>query len=483
MLRADWASTIGSGWMVVALVAGCRADASRPAGGASGQGGSPSPRDAASGSGEASGAGARGAAPSPDSHELVLSGTVTAAGGAPIAGASVSLAANPAVGVSTSAAGTFSLVSEFPMGKPLPPRWPVSRPVEHTIVVESPGYLAAYRGVSGALATDESIVMLTAVSAGTASAAPALEPTVAEYRGDKLAAVTMTFDDTHLSQLTVARPLFDQYGFNATFYVNSAGIGPDQFTTWAMWKDAADGGFEIGNHGRSHWIKPECTPENDAFNWDEMRGGFEDVAAAIGRPPLTFAFPGGGYSLCSEALVVPAGHVDYRRDNHLAQADRLYPEGDTLTIETGVAAIETVIAHTPSWNGAILSWLLFYMHDVTPERAAVLEAMLDFIAEHDAEVWCTGYGEATVYQREREQSTLEVLGRGARSLTFRLSNSLDAATFSEPLTVVMPIPVDAGEIHATAYRDAAGGPIEVRVRTAAIEVDVVPGDAPVHVRY
>lgn len=473
--------------MVGAITAGCPAGAGDDAGlgagaGANGQGGDgPLSLTVPASSGANGSTNGTGGA-STRLPPLALSGTVTTPGGTPIAGASVALAANPEISTSTNAAGEFSLQSEFAMGRPLPPRWPVSRPVEHTLIVKSAGYLDAYRGVPGATSMGESIVMLAAAPVGTIGPAEAGEPTVAEYRGNKLAAVTMTFDDTYLSQLTVSRPLFDLYGCKATFYVNSANIGGGQYTTWAMWKEAADMGFEIGNHSRSHWIKPECTTENYQFNWDEMHGGAEDILAGIGRPPRTFAFPGGGASVCTVALVAPSGHVDYRRNDHLVPDDRLYPEGDDLTVATGVAAIDAVIAHTPSWNGAILSWLLFYMHDVTADRAAVLEAMLDHVALHDSEVWCTGYTEVTLYQREREQSVLQVLGREPRSLTFRLSSALDPATFNEPLTVIVPVPANTPDIRATAFREA-GGPIEVRVRPDALQVDVVPGDAPVHVAF
>lgn len=471
---------------MVTITVGCRAEARHDGGsGARGQGGSAPALATGSGgsswSSVAATSGSGGA--STRDYALTLSGTVTTIGGTPVAGASVSLLANPAIAVTTNDAGQFLLVSEFATGAPLPPRWPASRPIEHTIVVKSAGFLDAYRGVPGAKAAGELIVMVAGAPSGVTEGVSGAEPVMAEYKGAKLAAVTMTFDDSEPSHLAVARPLFDAYGYKATFYVNSARIGPDQFTTWSMWKDAADAGFEIGNHSRTHWIKPECTPENEAFNWDEMRGGYEDIVAGIGEPPVTFAFPGGGQSPCTEAMVVPSGHIDYRRDDHVVKTDRLYPEGDSLTVESGVDAIDTVIAHTPSWNGAPLSWLLFYMHDVTPEREAVLEAMLDHVAVHDAEVWCAGYGEVTLYEREREQTRFQVLGRGERSLRFRLTSLLDPAIFSVPLTVVVPLPADAGEIHPTAFRDRAAGPVEVRVRQGALQLDVVPGDAPVYVQF
>lgn len=178
-----------------------------------------------------------------------------------------------------------------------------------------------------------------------------------------------------------------------------------------------------------------------------------------------------------------SGHVDFRRNNHAhgAESDRLYPEGDDLTVASGVASIDAVIAQTPNWNGALLSWFLFYMHDITPERVTVLQAMLDHVRAHDAEVWCTGYGEVTVYQREREQSTLTVTQRGPRSVTFTLVNGLDPATFDEPLTVDIPLPPGSAPVEPMALRSGAAGPVEVRVRQDHLMVDVVPGAQPIHV--
>ncbi len=406
---------------------------------------------------------------------------VTDGNAAPVAQTRVSLAANADVFVDTAADGAFSLVSDQPTGRVEPPLAPPTRPVEHTVVAAKPGYLTTYRAVPGSVATNMPVRLL--VSIPQTAGAPETIPYVAQYLGDKLAAVTMTFDDTVPSQLTVAKPLFDQYGYTATFFLTSTYVGPGEGTTWGMWQAAADEGYEIGNHGRVHWIKPECTAENDAWNRDSIFGGYADILANIGRPPLTFAFPGGGESPCTRPLVTESGHVDWRRADHVVYTDRLDTEGDTLTVGEAIADIDTVIAHTATWNGATLSWFLFYMHDVTAGRAAVLKAMLDYISENDDAVWCAGYGAVTVYEREREQSTLAVLQWGARSVTFQLSNSLDPAVFSVPLTVVVPLPAGTTAVEAAAFRAPAAGPVEVRVRSDRLLVNLVPGSHPVHVSW
>jgi len=63
-------------------------------------------------------------------------------------------------------------------------------------------------------------------------------------------AVSLTFDDGMPSQLRVAVPLLDKYGFRATFYVNPA--GEEWYDRLTPWREAANSGHEIGNHSLSH---------------------------------------------------------------------------------------------------------------------------------------------------------------------------------------------------------------------------------------
>ena len=319
-----------------------------------------------------------------------------------------------------------------------------------------------------------------------ATAAPATDdatdPRIALYLSNRLAAVTMTFDDTKPSQLTRAKPLFDEFGYRCTFYVIAGRVGPGQPTTWGQWKAAADQGYEIGNHTYGHWLKgTNSTPELDAWNRQQILGGYEEIAKQIGRPPLTFAFPGGGENDYTRRLVRESPHIDWRNYCHRLKGDRIYPEGDTLTATQAVAYIEKAMAHTKAWNGAELSWFLFYMHDVTEARAQVLRAMLEFIRKHGDQVWCDTYARVTLYERERENSTIAVGRRGAGSLTLSVTNGLDSKIFNVPLTVLMPLPDGARQV--SAVRTDNGAPVDVALRERLALVSMAPGGAPVRVEW
>jgi len=62
-------------------------------------------------------------------------------------------------------------------------------------------------------------------------------------------AVSLTFDDGLPSQLALAIPMLEQYGLQATFYINP---GDDYQEKLAPWHAVAHAGHEIGNHSVSH---------------------------------------------------------------------------------------------------------------------------------------------------------------------------------------------------------------------------------------
>ena len=308
------------------------------------------------------------------------------------------------------------------------------------------------------------------------------DPRLALYLSNRLAAVTMTFDDANPSQLERAKPLFDEFGYRCTFYVVTERIGPGSPTTWAQWKATSDAGYEIGNHTSGHWLKgTNSTPEYDAWNRRQIMGGYEAIARNIGKPPLTFAFPGGGENDYTRRLLSESPHIDFRNYCHRLKGDRIYPEGDTLTATQAVAYIEKAIAHTKAWHGAELSWLLFYMHDVTEERARVLRVMLEYIRQHDDQVWCDTYARVTLYERERESSGIVVSQREAGAVMFAVTNRLDAKVFNVPLTVLVPLP--AAVTRAWAVRASSGTPVEATLRDRTLLVTAPPPGGPIRVQW
>ena len=60
-------------------------------------------------------------------------------------------------------------------------------------------------------------------------------------------ALSLTFDDGLSSQLNIAIPLLDKYGFKGTFYLN-----PRDREMLRRWREVSERGHEIGNHTLTH---------------------------------------------------------------------------------------------------------------------------------------------------------------------------------------------------------------------------------------
>jgi autotransporter-associated beta strand protein len=103
--------------------------------------------------------------------------------------------------------------------------------------------------------------------------------------------VVFTFDDSCLSNATIAAPILKKHGFGGTFYVSDAyGFRErkDWYMTWRQIKGLNDDGFEIGNHTRGHGLLSHTDEGGlQAYIWT-----LEDLAISNRIPrPTTIAWP------------------------------------------------------------------------------------------------------------------------------------------------------------------------------------------------
>ncbi|HOC00362.1 MAG TPA: polysaccharide deacetylase family protein [Verrucomicrobiota bacterium] len=113
----------------------------------------------------------------------------------------------------------------------------------------------------------------------------------------KRAALSLTFDDARLSQVSVGLPLFDRHGVRATFYISPRALEE----RLPQWKQAVAQGHEIGNHSLTHpctgnfvWARTNALED---FTLDRMQQELELASAFIvsrlGVKPTSFAYPCG----------------------------------------------------------------------------------------------------------------------------------------------------------------------------------------------
>ncbi|MEZ6045070.1 MAG: polysaccharide deacetylase family protein [Planctomycetaceae bacterium] len=128
---------------------------------------------------------------------------------------------------------------------------------------------------------------------------------------DKL--VILTFDDSVKSHFTIVRPLLQEYGFGATFYITEGfnfHKDKERYLTWDEIAQMHQDGFEIGNHTRDHM---GCTKEN----LDRIKEQVEAInksCAEHGIPqPVTFGYPGNAFDEGALPILAECGFQFARR--------------------------------------------------------------------------------------------------------------------------------------------------------------------------
>jgi peptidoglycan/xylan/chitin deacetylase (PgdA/CDA1 family) len=163
--------------------------------------------------------------------------------------------------------------------------------------------------------------------------------------------VIISFDDGWESQYQAAFPLLKKYGFRATFFIFTNGIGAKHFMTADQLRELAAAGMEIGDHSLSHPYLAKITDENALRR--EIFDSRAKLEAVIGKPVTTFAYPFGHYTGHIVDLVKQAGYrsarstfagVRHSRDD-LYTLTGLIDVTDVARIESGLHAAE--IAELP----------------------------------------------------------------------------------------------------------------------------------------
>jgi len=114
---------------------------------------------------------------------------------------------------------------------------------------------------------------------------------------NKRAALSISFDDSRVSQLENGIPILDEYGIKSTFYVMPRVV--ENYRD--AWKAAAANGHEIGNHTVTHPCSGNFSfSRNKALEdytlarmEDEMHDANEAIKILLNIEPQTFAYPCG----------------------------------------------------------------------------------------------------------------------------------------------------------------------------------------------
>jgi peptidoglycan/xylan/chitin deacetylase (PgdA/CDA1 family) len=156
-----------------------------------------------------------------------------------------------------------------------------------------------------------------------------------------------TFDDGWSDGYNYAFPIMRKYGFVGTFYVVSSRIdrGSDYLSTQQL-RELEAAGNDIGNHTADHL---SLSVISDSQARQEVEVASIAIAVAVGHRPVSLAYPMGGVSMptiavvsqvrdLSAAVTTWPGMTETWRDRYDMPRVRMNPSTDPATLPAMLSA-------------------------------------------------------------------------------------------------------------------------------------------------
>ncbi len=325
-------------------------------------------------------------------------------------------------------------------------------------------------------------VLLFASLSAVASAqnfSPAV--TVARWPQDRLAAISLTFDDGINSHLDFVGPILKKHHLHATFFVATA------MGSWekrqAEWKQLALDGNELANHTVHHpclleQITLHSQDYTPAMFEAEIRDAALDLAKTLNSSRgLTFAYPCGNMSFGKPQDEVANTALYLRYVSEHAFAARAVSGGPVNPDELNVLAVADLGPTAGKGFPALLAqaepafashnWGVFCFHGVGGDWLAITPEALDELAaylERHPEIWTATFGDVVRYIQERKSLSIQVTGNGPASLDLSLQWPMDKQIYDVPLTLKVQLPTVWNSVAAT----GDGKPLAARITTHTI---------------
>lgn len=271
--------------------------------------------------------------------------------------------------------------------------------------------------------------------------------TVATWHGFRSGAFSFTFDDGSPNQYSKVVPLFNEFGFNFTwFIVTSPSWGWS--ANWSALQAAADQGHEIASHTVTH---TNFSDIEDSLEDVEQRDAKNTIEEHIsGQKCVTMAYPycvSGNQTItadyyigartCSGSIsaIIPKNPSNYMSLTSIICG----PEGPIETTEDFIKQAK----NTANKN----SWCVYLLHGVdgdggwSPVASDTLRKVLEFHQTNEDKYWISTFGNVVRYIKERRAVSVTELSVQDTIITMNLTDALNDTVYNVPLTLRRNLPV------------------------------------------
>ena len=300
---------------------------------------------------------------------------------------------------------------------------------------------------------------------------------VATWAGFRKAAVSFTFDDGPQSDVGVALPMFDKYGYKATFNIVTGWVGGQGMISWDGVKQLASSGHEIASHSDSH-------PNGQPMPGNEIASSKQTLNSKVQQKYgcITLAYPNCDTPGDSQVL---QNYVVGRICNGSWKGGSDIMGKDGPNNWAAVSALMTGNQGTSDFKGNMQKavsqggWVAFLTHGFTtgtngyatysPTDASTMEGSLQYAQQNDKDIWVAPMGHVAMYIKERKAAKVDVSNSGS-STTVKLTHNIkdNISNYDYPLTLKVKTSLSKAEV------TQAGAKLESKIDGGYVYFDAVP---------
>ena len=300
---------------------------------------------------------------------------------------------------------------------------------------------------------------------------------VATWAGFRKAAVSFTFDDGPQSDVGVALPMFDKYGYKATFNIVTGWVGGQGMISWDGVKQLASSGHEIASHSDSH-------PNGQPMPGNEIASSKQTLNSKVQQKYgcITLAYPNCDTPGDSQVL---QNYVVGRICNGSWKGGSDIMGKDGPNNWAAVSALMTGNQGTSDFKGNMDKavqqggWVAFLTHgfqgktngfaDYSPTDANAMEGALQYAQQKDKDIWVAPMGYVAMYIKERKAAKVDVSNSGS-STTVKLTHNIkdNISNYDYPLTLKVKTSLSKAEV------TQAGAKLESKIEGGYVYFDAVP---------
>lgn len=323
-------------------------------------------------------------------------------------------------------------------------------------------------------------ISIAALIAMGSSMVFAQDAEIATWAGFRKAAVSFTFDDGPQSDVDVALPMFEKYGYKATFNIvtNWAnGGGNNGMLNWSGVQKLSAAGHEIASHSDSH-------PNGKPMPANEISSSKGTISQKIQQKygVVTLAYP--NCDTPGDAQVLQ-NYVVGRICNGSWKGGSDIMGKDGPSNWAAVSALMTGNQGTSDFKGNMDKavqqggWVAFLTHgfqnktngfaDYSPTDANGMDGALQYAQQKDKDIWVAPMGYVAMYIKERKASKAEVSNSGSTT-TVKLTHNIadNISKYDYPLTLKVKTSLSKAEV------TQAGAKLESKIDGGYVYFDAVP---------